>query len=156
MKLGIFNHIAQKCLETAREKGWLVEDRTFGDDIALIHSEASEALEDFRHGHPISEVFYKYHSTAKAGDVEIRTSHGGSRWEYRENGYGAWKPVSIDELVDAGYYKAEPKGVPIELADIIIRVLHVCAARDVDIDAAVALKMKYNESRPYRHGGKKL
>lgn len=30
------------------EKGWFDEDRTFGDDIALLHSEVSEMLEAFR------------------------------------------------------------------------------------------------------------
>ncbi len=34
-----------------REKGWYDADRTFGDDIALLHSEVSEMLEAFRsHG----------------------------------------------------------------------------------------------------------
>ena len=32
----------------AREKGWWDEERTFGDLIALIHSELSEALEAYR------------------------------------------------------------------------------------------------------------
>jgi NTP pyrophosphatase (non-canonical NTP hydrolase) len=34
--------------EWAEAKGWLNDGRTFGDEIALIHSEASEALEAFR------------------------------------------------------------------------------------------------------------
>ena len=32
----------------AREKGWWDEPRTFGDLIALVHSELSEALEVYR------------------------------------------------------------------------------------------------------------
>lgn len=31
-----------------RQNGWFDADRTFGDDIALLHSEVSEALEAFR------------------------------------------------------------------------------------------------------------
>lgn len=31
-----------------QQNGWFEVDRTFGDDIALLHSEASEALEAFR------------------------------------------------------------------------------------------------------------
>lgn len=31
-----------------REHGWYDDDRTFGDDIALLHSELSEALEAWR------------------------------------------------------------------------------------------------------------
>lgn len=33
---------------TARDKGWWEGGRSFGDLVALIHSEASEALEAFR------------------------------------------------------------------------------------------------------------
>ena len=32
----------------AKEKGWWDQERTFGDLIALIHSELSEALEAYR------------------------------------------------------------------------------------------------------------
>lgn len=31
-----------------RDKGWYEKDRTFGDSVALIHSEVSEALEAYR------------------------------------------------------------------------------------------------------------
>jgi NTP pyrophosphatase (non-canonical NTP hydrolase) len=50
----------------------------------------------------------------------------------------------------------KPCGVPSEMADVIIRVLHFCGKHGIDIEKAVKEKMEYNESRPFRHGGKKL
>lgn len=46
----------------------------------------------------------------------------------------------------------KPEGFPIEIADTIIRLLQLAAACGIDMDAAVALKNAYNESRPYKHG----
>jgi NTP pyrophosphatase (non-canonical NTP hydrolase) len=48
----------------------------------------------------------------------------------------------------------KPEGFPVELADLIIRVLHICAVYKIDIDKVLAEKMAYNETRSYRHGGK--
>ncbi len=49
----------------------------------------------------------------------------------------------------------KPEGIPIELADCIIRILDFCGMYAIDIDAALEMKAKYNETRPYRHGGRK-
>lgn len=40
---------------TARKKGWWNGQRNFGEMIALMHSELSEALESLRHGDPDSD-----------------------------------------------------------------------------------------------------
>lgn len=48
----------------------------------------------------------------------------------------------------------KPEGVPIELADTIIRLLDACGYYDIDIEKAVRDKHEYNKSRSYRHGGK--
>ena len=61
--------------------------------------------------------------------------------------------VYFKELKAGGGVK--PEGVPIELADVIIRVLDVCAAYGIDIDAAMETKMAFNKTRPMRHGGKR-
>lgn len=42
-----------------------------------------------------------------------------------------------------------------ELADIIIRVLDNAKHLGVNIELAVYRKMQFNETRPFRHGGKK-
>jgi NTP pyrophosphatase (non-canonical NTP hydrolase) len=54
------------------------------------------------------------------------------------------------------YYNAEnlhkPEGIPVELADIIIRVLDTAYHLGIDIGAAMKLKHEYNVTRPYKHG----
>lgn len=126
------NALGKSIRETAIAKGWEHTSRTFGDSIALIHSEASEALEEFRNGHEFTEIYYNSFETQPA---------------YSNNGQ-----VHKD---DEGNL-CKPEGIPIELADILIRVLHTAAAHGIDIEAALKLKMAYNETRAYRHGGKRL
>src|SRR4030042_1292013 len=48
----------------------------------------------------------------------------------------------------------KPEGFAIELADAIIRILDLSEAVGLDIQSAMEIKMKYNETRTYRHGGK--
>lgn len=48
--------------------------------------------------------------------------------------------------------KAE--GIPVELADLVIRVLDYCEWAGIDLQAVMERKHAYNMKRPYRHGGK--
>ena len=41
-----------------------------------------------------------------------------------------------------------------ELADAVIRIADMCGYLGIDIEKHIILKMKYNESRPYKHGKK--
>jgi NTP pyrophosphatase (non-canonical NTP hydrolase) len=58
------------------------------------------------------------------------------------------------------YYNPEkpdkPEGIPIELADTVIRIGDFCGFYGIDLEAAVDKKMAFNSTRSYRHGGKKL
>lgn len=48
----------------------------------------------------------------------------------------------------------KPEGVPVELADVIIRILDFCGKEKIDLEKAIETKMAYNKTRPHRHGGK--
>ena len=50
--------------------------------------------------------------------------------------------------------KDRPAGFADELADVLIRVFDLCGYLNIDLEKALKEKMKYNETRPYRHGGK--
>lgn len=102
---------SKKCHKKVVEKGFYDKDKTFGELIALIHSELSEALEEFRKGIDFKTVYYE---------------------------------------------NEKPEGIPIELADAILRILDVCGYYDIDIDEALKIKTEYNNTRPYKHGNKRI
>ena len=67
----------------------------------------------------------------------------------------AWREGDDDQIIGRETITdGKPEGVPSELADILIRVFHICAIYGIDIRAAMARKMTYNTGRSYRHGNK--
>ena len=104
------NELAKQVHRNAVKHGWWRPARRLPEILMLCVSELAEALEEYRDGHDVREVYYR---------------------------------------------KEKPEGVPIELADCIIRILDFCAYAGIDIEEAIRTKVKYNRTRPYRHGGKK-
>ena len=81
---------------------------------------------------------------------------------------GNYRAYSFGGIRSAGGYRngrlptevytgngGKPEGIPIELADAIIRIFDYCGYAGIDIDAAITQKHEFNKTRPYRHGGKK-
>lgn len=131
--------------ETAVEKGWyegISEGSTdhIKEKLLLIHSEVSEATEDFRVAKSLEDLqtlTYK----GSACDKELTES---ATVADRRNA----PPVnSMLEL-------RKPEGFPSEMADIVIRVMDLCASLGIDLEFAIKRKAAYNATRPHRHGGK--
>jgi NTP pyrophosphatase (non-canonical NTP hydrolase) len=116
------NSLRDEALRIATEHGFT--DASVGEDIALMHSELSEALEAYRSGHGVNTLWYE----GPQGQVSD-TPEGEIR---------------------------KPCGVRSELADVIIRILHFAGKHKIDIEEGVLEKMKFNETRAFKHGGKKL
>lgn len=124
------------------EHGWYDEDREFGMDIALLHSEVSEMLEAYRDGQT-EGVTWKFVS-----------NDGYSIFHESDSNAQRWLATMDDGRLPDGR-TAKPLGVAIEAADVLIRLLDTCERLDVNLAEAYRLKVAYNRTRPYRHGGKK-
>lgn len=121
--------------KNAVDHGWWEENRSFGEIIALCHSELSEALEEYRDGKPLEYYLCTIDNTPCLKEKCAHwTVKDGTCTEYR------------------GLLK--PEGVAIELADVIIRILDYCGKEGIDMEAAIKRKHAYNLTRPYKHGGK--
>jgi hypothetical protein len=145
--------------------GFYDNPRPFDGMLMNVVTEVSEAQEEWRDGRQMTE----YHWTVKPGHAEdglvdglFRTIDGVlhvSNYDYdytSDASVPKWLPVTpelIRQMPGIVRY-LKPEGIPSELADIIIRVLDICGYHKIDIAAAIADKMAFNDTRDYRHGGK--
>lgn len=78
----------------------------------------------------LSEAFEVFRIRGEGGIAETEFVPDGEQ--------GDWKPV----------------GIPIELADVIMRILDYSETHGINIEKALETKMAYNKTRAHRHGGK--
>ncbi len=92
--------------ENALKHGWWDKERPYGEVISLLHSEISEALEEYRAGRP---------------NVWFPCEEG--------NDHHPCKPVDTADCLNFGneeecqYRSKKPEGICIELLDAVIRIL---------------------------------
>lgn len=129
---------------------WL-NGRTAGENFGLRQGLDGRTMD-------LKSIMERVHKTA--------VEHGW--WENENRNFGELMMLSVTELAEAfeeyrnGRGLAEiyfgeggkPEGVPVEIADVFIRLMDNCEKYGIPLAQALILKMNYNDSRPYRHGGK--
>jgi hypothetical protein len=156
--------------------------RNFGEIIMLAVSELAEALECYRTGKPVTEVWIENGKPEgfpiEIADTIIRlldnlVASGGPGNRLSETtsdtvmlALNVIQSANIPEQLlrittslchtYSSHYEflRSAQNYRIYLIQVVIDILIFCHHHDIDIRSAVTQKMQYNDSRPYRHGGK--
>jgi len=133
------DEMQNKVFTFLKEKGWLRDPNgpeawkhppvpTFTEACMLVTTELGEAVDAWR-SHGLEGPMFEY---------------GRLRPEYRSS------PRNEEGT------PGKPVHAASEIADAFIRLLDLCHRFDIDLVAEFHRKMEYNDTRPHRHGGKKL
>jgi hypothetical protein len=98
----------------ARDKGWLDIKRGVPGDLFLMHSELSEALEDYRNHKGLNEIYYEDKGGTKFPSLELA------------------QKTSLDPSKTF-----KPCGIPIEMADFAIRICQFCGSNGINLAYAM-------------------
>jgi hypothetical protein len=111
----------------------------YGNKLMLMVGEINEGHDELRNGKGVREIYYP--------EVPLPASlvyeAGAEKARELINEYNKDKPK-------------KPEGLPTELADAVIRIADFCESEGIDLEAAIQLKLAYNRSRGFKHGGKQF
>lgn len=133
------NQLRDEIHSNAIEKGFHNGGVDIPRTLMLIVSELAEAMEaDRKHRSAKLERFFKF--LIKSRIITEGVILGGVTPE------ASWL-AKFEECIKDTFQD--------ELADVVIRVLDLCGALQIDIEKHIELKIKYNTTRERMHGGKK-
>ena len=133
----IFEYLSRKIYNNNVEHGWW--DNEDADALVEIAREIPEGGEEI-----VYEIARKMRARNDGELIALMHSELSEALEFLRKGN---KPSDhIPEFL----------GVEEEFADVIIRIMDMAHRRGYRLAPAILAKMQFNESRPYKHGGKRF
>ncbi len=108
------NEFAQKVHQNAKDHGWWDEDRNPAEVAALIHSELSEALEEYRADRPML-----WYACTETEQEEIC------------NPEDEFDCLNARTRFTCPHRGKKPEGIAVELADCVIRIMDYAAKKNI-------------------------
>jgi NTP pyrophosphatase (non-canonical NTP hydrolase) len=114
----------------ALEKGFTQpgRPRTVEEHVALLVTELGEMFECQRDGMLPYEIRYLHKGRTGPDRITRTAGH------------------DLDEQAP------EPIGIPVELADLVIRAANMAGEYGINLAEVIAMKLRYNANRPHLHG----
>lgn len=126
-----FRRLTALMYDIAKYKGWHSPSKTFTEECMLMVTELAEVVEEYRK--PDKEIHDIYY--VSQGDYTFTNEDGST--------------LIIGQ-------SPKPEGVPVEFADLFIRLLDTMGNHNIDLFDVVFEKARFNLNRPMRHGGKRV
>lgn len=171
-----FKELKKDIFNNAKDHGWHDKYSPDTETMLLLLSEVTEALEDYRNGHDITEIWYEDDGKpcgipTELADICIRL------WEIQEfknsnknddppdSKIGSLpdkhiREISKDFISALGLLSTEIVNllypyVYVRVYPMIdILVFYIAQKYGIDLWDVILIKHRYNKTRPYRHGGK--
>lgn len=171
--------MTREVLEWCQSKGWYDKPVSFGEAMALLHSEVSEALEAWRIwgtddgtagsainpggdpgakpegvGSEFADILIRLLDDCGRFDVDLETEVALYVGVHAISSSFLENMNALHDLISfaSGMHAVGDGDYRPQFADIYEFLRLCCAEYDIDLTAEYTRKMTYNRTRPYRHG----
>ena len=146
--------------QNAIDHGWWDKPRSFDTVVCLIHSEISEALEDYRNKNMTLSIKNKKPCGfgSELADIAIRLHDLSEALEQRNSKLSGIEPIPdmlclLHSVISSIYDQGSDSKPLISYALDILK--SIANESHINLEEMIKIKHEYNKTRPYRHGNKK-